>query len=289
MSRKNQFLFSLIIAGFFLFIRQGRCDTINTCVQYQSVTVGSYIIDTDYWNEDKCPGTQCMNIDDKTGAFSVTESTADCTGTVSGYPSALYGCAFGSCSPNSDLPAPISSLQCVYSDWDFTPTNTGSWDAAYDIWVCPDNNCGTSGFNGGAEVMIWLDYHNAHAWQYDMGAVTLSGMKWEVWQWDTGWGSNKWKYVAYLCQTPVTSIKNLDIKGFLNDCQTRGYVKNSWYLSAVEVGNELSSGGIPFTSNHFSVSVNKNCGAKPIFTPGPTFTPTALPDAHAMDEPPPPP
>jgi cellulose 1,4-beta-cellobiosidase len=239
-------------------------DTISTCAPQQSVRVGSYITQTDFWNQSKCPGTQCVDIDDQTGSFTVTQNTPICPD-VSSYPSMVYGKAWGQNSELSALPALLNSLTSVISSWDFTPTYTGSWDAAYDVWVCPDNNCGNSGFPGGAEIMIWMDYYNTSGWQYDMGPVTLSGKAWEVWQTDMGGGGNKWKYIAYLSQTPVNSVTNLEINDFLKDGVTRGYLKPDWYLYAVEAGNEMRKDGVPFTSRSFSVSVNPSNPARTVY------------------------
>ena len=135
--------------------------------------------------------------------------------------------------------------------------------------------------------MIWLDYRNTNGWQFDIGPATINGMNWEVWQYVGVTGGTKWQYVAYLAKTPTTSIKDFDLKKFLDDSQNRGFIKPSWYLYAVEVGNEFHSGGIPFTSKSFSVSVNKDCGAKPVFTPLP-LTPTPTPDLTPEVIPPPP-
>jgi len=236
-------------------------DTISTCAPQQNVRVGPYITQTDFWNQGKCPGTQCVDIDDQTGSFTVTQNTPICPD-VSSYPSMVYGRAWGQNSAQSALPALLNSLASVTSSWNFTPAYTGSWDAAYDIWVCPDNSCGSSGFNGGAELMIWMDYYNTTGWKVDMGPVTLSGKAWEVWQTDMGGGSNNWKYVAYLSQTPVTSVNNLELNDFLKDSIARGYLKPDWYLYAVEAGNEMRKDGVPFTSHSFSVSVNPSVSTK---------------------------
>ena len=261
--------------------------TITTCAQYQGVPVGNYIVQTDYWNMGQCPGTQCVDIDDQTGSYTVTKATYSCGAAVAAYPSILYGKAFGSVSPNSDLPAQVSSLKCVNSDWTFQPTRTGRWDAAYDIWLCPDNQCGPTGFKGGAEIMVWLDYLNTNGWKTDEGPATIQGMNWEVWRWDVDLGGGLRNYVAYLAKTHTDSVKNLDLKKFLDDSQTRGYIQPSWYLYAVEAGNEIASGGIPFTSKSFSVSVNKDCGAKLVYVPVPV-TPTPTPDLTPEEIPPPP-
>lgn len=271
-----------------LVIPRGMAGTVSTCERYQAVTVGKYIVQTDYWNQEKCPGTQCMDIDDQTGSFTVTQGDHDCGYSIASYPSVVFGSAWGQSSPTTELPAPLNSLKCVMTSWSFEPTNTGAWDAAYDIWLCQDHSCGSDGFPKGAEVMIWLDYRDTHGWQYDQGPATIDGMGWEVWKWDVPEGNGTRKYVAYLAKDRTDSIENLDIKQFLDDSQKRGYIQPSWWLYAVEAGNEMNKGGVPFTSKSFSVSVNKNYGAKPVLKPLPTWTPTATPNPTPDEIPPPP-
>jgi hypothetical protein len=282
-----------LILSLLLLTSRAFSETINTCAPFQSVTIGSYIVQTDYWQNNLCKGTQCLSIDDQTGAFTITKGDYNCAAdnyVAAAYPDILYGYAFGNRSPHSDLPAQISSLNCVNTSWSFQPTHTGRWDAAYDIWICPDNTCGPSGFNGGLELMIWLDYTQDSGWQYDMGPATVDGMNWEVWQFDgtSPSGLDTHKCVSYLAKTKTDSVQNLDIKPFMDDCQARGYLKPSWYLYAIEVGTEFNWGGIPFTSKSFSVSVNKDCGAKPIYTPLPTPVPTASPTPDTRPIPMPP-
>lgn len=228
----------------------------TTCAQYQNVTVGSYVVETNYWNQVMCPGTQCMTVNDLTGAFAVTQGP-DCGNTVATYPNVLYGSAFGTASPGSTLPMQVSALTRVTSSWVFTVggVSTDQYDVAYDIWFCPDNTCGASGFNGGTEVMIWLDYQNTTGWEYDLGSVTLSGYDWEVWTFAQGGGGNAWTYLAYLIHPPmVTSVTDLNLLSFFQDAKSRGYVQSSWYLYAIQAGDEIRTGGLPFTTNSFSVS-----------------------------------
>ena len=260
--------------------------TVETCAQYQTVKAGAYSVLTGYWNKDKCPGTQCLSVNDKTGAFTVTKATYSCGYNVSAYPCVLYGKAFGVASDQNDLPIQIGALKSLTSDWSFTPTYTGAWDAAYDIWICPDDNCGPGGFNGGAEVMVWLDYFNTGGWKQDEGPVHVAGSPWEVWTMKGGSGGDQWNYVAYLAKNKMTAVRGLDLKAILDDCGKRGYIKPSWYLYAVEAGNEIHSDGIPFTSNSFSVSVNKGPAVKPAFKPAVTPTATIDPAAAGMPLPP---
>jgi hypothetical protein len=241
------------------FLAETHAATINTCDMYKSVIVGAYGVQTNYWNPAKCPGTQCLSIDDQSGSYTVTKGTFDCGYNVASYPSIYYGSGWGVSSPASDLPAQVSALKCVTSSWEFKPTRSGAWDAAYDIWFCPDHSCGKDGFNGGAEIMIWLDYMNTNGWKEDLGPVRLAGRDWEAWQFEGSSGKSRWQYVAYLAKKRVTAIKDLDLKAFFDDAQKRGYIKPAWYLYAVEAGNEFHEGGIPFTSKSFSVSVNRGC------------------------------
>jgi hypothetical protein len=128
---------------------------------------------------------------------------------------------------------------------------------AYDIWFCPDNNCGTSGFPKGLEIMIWLDYKNVHGWKDDLGSVTLAGHNWEVWHASMGTGGSSWAFLSYMITSPmVTKVTDLDLNAFFKDAAARGYVQDSWYLYAIQAGSELRSGGVPFNNNSFSMSIN---------------------------------
>ena len=127
-------------------------NSVVTCGQYQNTTVGSYIVETDYWNLGSCPGTQCMTVNDTTGAFTVTQGPS-CGNTVASYPNVLYGSSFGAVSPGSVLPMQLSALTSVTSSWSFSVggVSTDQYDVAYDIWFCPNDACGAAGFNGGTE------------------------------------------------------------------------------------------------------------------------------------------
>lgn len=239
-----------------------RAGEVETCDQYQAVTIGNYVVNQDYWNKDKCPGTQCMRINDKTGEFTVTKVTYDCGYSVGGYPNIMYGCNYGVCSPGCVLPKRLDALKSLTSSWAFEPSDTGKWDAAYDIWMCPDGNCGSGKSQAGAEVMIWLDYRNTNGWEFDKGPVTLCGKVWEVWYWDVKDSGGHRNYIAYLAKDRTDSVKDLDLLKFLNDAKDRGYIQPSWDLYAVFAGVEIDKDGVPFTSKSFSVSVDKDKGTK---------------------------
>ncbi len=232
---------------------------VTTCQDFASLNVGSYTVQANYWNKDLCPGTQCMEINKSTAAFTVTQGPSACGDTVATYPNVLYGCSFGNCSPGSMLPMPVSALETVTSSWDFSVGGkaTDQYNVSYDIWFCPDDNCGTSGFPKGVELLIWLDYKNVDGWKTNLGTVTLAGHTWELWQATMGTGANSWTYLAYMIQAPmVTSVTDLDLNAFFKDAAARGYIQDSWYLYAIQAGTELRTGGVPFNHNSYSVTIN---------------------------------
>jgi len=231
--------------------------TVNTCDPNQDVTVGSYVVETNFWNQRACPGTQCMAINSATGAFTVT-SFPNCGNTVASYPNLLYGCSFGTCSPGSVLPMMVSNLSTVTSSWAFSVGGAASdqFDAAYDIWFCPDNTCSV-GFAGGTELMIWLDYRNLNGYKTHLGSPSLAGYSWDLWEATMGGANMGWTYLAYMIHPPMqTSVTNLDLMAFIRDALSRGYIQNSWYLYAVQAGDELRTGGLPYDNLSFSVEVH---------------------------------
>jgi cellulose 1,4-beta-cellobiosidase len=201
-------------------------------------------------------------IDDQTGDFTVLSDNFDCAPEVASYPFIFYGSHFGSLSPGSVLPMPVSQLKSVSSDWSFTPAASGSWDAAYDVWFSRGPST-DHGFGGGAELMIWLDYFgNVPPAGKKVGPVTLAGKTWTLWEGPVGWN-----YIAYLADVPVTQVTGLDLMAFIQDSRAWGYLAPDWYLAAVEAGNELRSGGAPFTSRAFKVSINPTPSPSPAPAP----------------------
>jgi len=245
---------------------------ISSCDDFATTAVGDYVISSNYWNKATCPGTQCIEMNRSTGAFSVTQGPDPCGNNVASFPNVLYGCSYGNCSPQTILPQPVSQVASLTSSWDFSVGGTSSdaWNVAYDIWFCPDSTCGASGFPNGLELMIWLDYRNAAGWKDHLGTTSLAGRNWDVWAASmlVGGATAAWNYMDYIVKgSPLTQVTDLDLNAFIQDAVARGYAQSSWYLFAVQAGMEVRKGGIPFTSNSFSVNINGQ-------TPSPVPLPT---------------
>lgn len=107
--------------------------------------------------------------------------------------------------------------------------------------------------------MIWLDYYKVKGWKKDYGEVQIDGRSWELWGYEPLIGKSQWQYLAYLLKNRRDSVKGLDVLAFIKDAEGRDFLKPNWFLYAVLVGNEFHSGGLPFSSDSFSVCVNQGC------------------------------
>jgi hypothetical protein len=279
--------FALTVMGLLGSTLPAQAQVTNTCAMFQTInTTGtpSYYVQTNYWNSTTCPTTQqCMTINNVTGDFTVTGGDFACGDTVANYPSIVYGCqSEGNCSIGTNLPIEVSALTCVTSSWNIAVTNeTGSdlWDAAYDIWFTTSTGSGLNTHS--AELMIWLNYMPgtgpAGSEQADGVTIGNTTTTWRVNEGPTG-GSPGWNYIAFMADTNITSFNDANILAFINYCVSQGYIQSTWYLSAIEAGIEMRTGGVPFSSTGFSASVNSpSCGTPTVTsspTPTQTFTPT---------------
>jgi hypothetical protein len=259
--------------------------TFRSCENFASVNVGNFNIQSNYWNVGVCPGEQCIEVNTSTGAFSVTQGIPDCGDHVSSFPNVLYGCSYGNCSPGSVLPMPVKSVYKLNSSWDFAVGGTSNdrWNAAIEIWFCPDDTCGADGFPGGFELMVWLDYSNAKGWKDHLGTADLAGYTWDVWKGDMAAAGalKSWGYMNYIIKGPmITSVTKLNLNAFVKDAIERGYLPDTMYMFAVQAGSEIRSGGIPFNSNSFSLSIN---AVDPSTTPIPYTGPSCDAGAPTAD------
>ena len=285
--RRPSPLVHLLLIVFLSFIAFGAVApvqgaTIQLCEKwgYTWAAGGTFYVQNNVWGADTA---QCIEVNDATGDFVVTQSAHNnpTNGAPAAYPSIVQGCHWGNCTQNSGLSVPVAQLSSVTSDWSITTVNSGAWNVAYDIWLSPSLDT-TNGYNGGAEIMIWLDWNGG---VQPAGAVvdtvTIDGATWEVW-----YTPIDWHYIAYRRTTPTQSVTNLDILAFVNDAIQRGYVQSSWYLHAIEAGFEIWQGGAGLASNGFSVSVNSGGGAQPTATPTVAPTQTATPPGNGGGTPP---
>jgi hypothetical protein len=163
------------------------------------------------------------------------------------YPSLMMGCHRADCSAKSNLPKQVSAIGSLPSSWNFESA-AGVWSASYDLLF--DRSAKVNGQNGGAELTIWLDASGTVNPRGTRGeTVDIAGAKWEIWVETTGS-----KHVTYR-RVEGTRAVNFDLKLFIADAKTHGYLKDEWYLTRIQAGFSLWEGGAGLKVNSFSANV----------------------------------
>jgi Glycosyl hydrolase family 12/Cellulose binding domain len=243
--------------------------------QRLAVDGGVYMVQNNEWGSG---ARECLAVG-RRGGFTVTRSAIanSTSGAPGGYPSIYRGCHWGTCTPHSGLPVPVSGLLSpgtVTTSWATAQPGTGAYDVAYDIWFSRAPR--TSGQPDGAELMIWLNHSGpVRPFGAQVSTAAIGGRSYQVW-----FGKQAWNTISYSMVTGTTSVRDLDIGQFAADALRRGYIGKSWYLIDVEAGFELWQGGAGLTTGSFAVNAPWG-GSAPIAAgpvaarPAPSSAPTA--------------
>ena len=255
---------------------------VTICEQYGTTTSGNYTIMNNRWGTS---ATQCINT--TASGFQITQQ--DGTGNLSGapvsYPAIYVGCHYSNCSPNTNLPRQISAIGSANTSVSTTYPSSGTYDAAYDIWLNADTN--VSGVQD-TEIMIWLAHTGSIQPVGSNTGSTFSaaGRSWAVWV-----GNNGQNNVVSYVGSGITSF-SVDAMVFIRDAITRGsgFGTTSWYLTSMQMGFEPWIGGVGLTVNNFSATISAGGGgATPTptrtATPNPSRTPTPRPSATPTPRP----
>jgi predicted chitinase len=147
----------------------------------------------------------------------------------------------------------IDSFSTLTSTFSMTNPPVGEWNAAYDIWI---NGFGSKST---AEVMIWTDHRYPasippkNATEHTK--VTFDGQSFTAWWRESHPGG---RYIALVMDTK-TATGSVDLLKVLRWLVSKGWVKGSDKVSAVEYGVEIANtGGGPqtFRLNDFTLTAD---------------------------------
>ncbi|WP_295456262.1 CARDB domain-containing protein [uncultured Thiodictyon sp.] len=231
-------------------------SAVEECQQFGTVPVmqGEYSVQNNVWN---ATTTQCVKVDPTVAGFAVSQSAHNAT-TVASYPSIFRGCHWATCTTNSGMPVAIGRIARAPFSWSVTPAPSVTGNIAAEAWFSPRQAPDAQlGYDGGGELMIWLDSNGMVPSGTRVATTTIGGATWEVW-YDAPNAGRNWQYIAYRQPQRVTAV-NLDLNDFIRDALARGYLDRSWYLHDLEAGEEIMSGGAGFATDAFSfVTTNLN-------------------------------
>ncbi|MGC9669891.1 GH12 family glycosyl hydrolase domain-containing protein [Planosporangium sp. 12N6] len=243
---------------------QANADT-QICEQYGSTVIQNrYVVMNNLWGASTA---QCINVTNSGFTITTANHNKPTNGAPASYPAIYYGCHYTNCSPGTNLPIQLSQVSSATSSITYSYPGSGTYDAAYDIWLDPTPK--KDGVNQ-QEIMIWFNRQGSiQPVGSRTGSATIGGRTWEVWTGSNG--SNN--VVSYVAPSPITSW-NFSVLDFINDTKTRTNVTNSWYLTSIQAGFEPWIGGAGLAVTSFSASVNGGGGPT---TPPTTAPPTTRP------------
>lgn len=207
-----------------------------------------YFVLNNVWGADTL---QTIRVDIRSGDFTIVRSEHDNGDKVAAYPAIIKGNHWELSTSLSGMPIKVGKLASLVSSWAFTPVDSGRWSAAYDLWFSPIADS-SPGYPGGTELMLWLDRRGVVPDGSPVASVTIGDMEWEIW---FEKGKREWAYVVYVSIRPIYRVDNFNLLEFVKDCIARGWIKEEWYLHAVEAGFELWESGVGLASTNFSVSL----------------------------------
>lgn len=221
----------------------------DVCDRYGQRTLNGYFANNNVWNSQA--GSQCIAMSGT--VFTVTSANHNLNPNSppyapASYPSLVKGCHYGNCTDT--FPRQVSAISHIPSTFSITPAS-GTWDAAYDIWLDPTAR--RDGANTGLEIMIWLNFGGTpQPIGSRSGSVTLAGATWEVWL-SNGNENGSSRTISYRRTPSATSITNFDALAFVNDAIARGVAQRAWYITSVQAGFEIWNGGAGLKINQFAV------------------------------------
>jgi len=267
------FVFTVLFAGI---ARSASAQQI--CGNNSSGQLGNanqYVFGGDQWNASFSGTLQCETITNSTapppsGPSMVYSGDAfnDSTGTPADYPDFQYGCFYGGCTQNTQLPIQVSAL----SNWSITSGETvvepagASNDVAYDIWFNTGPTTPTNQNTTGTEMMIWVQRNGGVGPSNPVATFTSSGITWNVYTWTntgncggcSGTGSQVIDFINSSASSngPTSGTTfNLDLVPFFEEALALGQIQSSWYLTTIEFGTEIWVGGPGLQVNNFWVDV----------------------------------
>jgi len=239
---------------------QYHISTSNVIPGNQVASYGEYTVVTNVWN----PAGATTYSQTNTGSISLTgvpvlhmdwSVISSSTPGIVSYGSIRYGLhPSENISTTTKLPIQVSSVPTtanVAGSVSTTCQTSCGYDTTYDIFVMPTN--APSGTNG-VEILIHTSDSRTTDSTTPNGTATLNGVTYQV-LYNGFTGSGGFSNVQYLAPAG-TSITNLglDIHALMADLVTRGYIKSTDYLTAIEFGTEVGYGTGTTDITNFSIT-----------------------------------
>ncbi len=205
-------------------------------------------------NDNYAHQPECLTNSNHSADFVVSESDAKSIHYESmAYPEIMLGCAWGLCTPGTSLPTRVSALRDPESTWYITATARGQWNAGYDLWFAHRDF--TSGQDKGAELMVWLRCTFPPPERKYVRLVRVHGIRYWLEHWTTHNPATgiKWRYILFRRFRPATHVRDLKFLPFIRRAERGGLLERHLWLTSIDAGFEIWSGGQGLTTDRYWV------------------------------------
>ena len=126
----------------------------------------------------------------------------------------------------------------------------GRYDLSWDVWTNRTNAHPVQ--DNGTEVMIWLTHPGIG--EGAVRTVAIDGIWWNVTTWITHHNGHAWRLLIYYAVTPRSSAYGLKLNDFFREAENHGELSSSYWLTGIDAGFELVSGGLHDTIDYYSLT-----------------------------------
>lgn len=179
---------------------------------------------------------------------------------VIGYPEILIGQSpWGGNSTNSEFPIKIKEVKTLESSYDVTMyVQPKMYNLAYDLWFTKTIKPSAKDITH--ELMIWEDRNISKPGGKYIATVNLSSGTYKLYheymnRESENLGVSGWKYTAFIRQDRRRS-GNVDLREFIAEMLTRGFITENEFLTSVEFGNEVCNASGLTIVNQYDLKLN---------------------------------
>jgi hypothetical protein len=126
----------------------------------------------------------------------------------------------------------------------------GRYDLSWDVWTNRTNAHPVQ--DNGTEVMIWLTHPGIA--EGAIRTVAIDGTWWDVTTWIVHRNGGVWRLLIYYAVTPRSSAYGLKLNDFFREAENHGELSPSYWLTGIDAGFELVSGGLHDNIHYYSLT-----------------------------------
>jgi hypothetical protein len=217
----------------------------STCASGGTIAMGKYYVTNNLWGAGSGSGWQCAWDNWQSGdtiGWGTTWEWSGQSNSVKSYTSA-------------ELPVRVGDNRSIPTTWNYSVGGSGTMNVAYDLWLHPMSNPGSSN-NPTDEIMIW-PYKSGGAGPAGsyQTTVNIGGGTWDLYRgWIDAGNGVGWNVFSFVRTSNTTSV-NFNLRDFTNNLVGRGWLSSGKYLSSIEAGTEVFIGSGRVDTNSYWVDV----------------------------------